>query len=91
MVGKRVRYSYWDALADVGGLHDGLSLIVKLLIAPLASTYFSHDLVRNSMKDRPQSYNHKERKRKLASNLLQGDQKVLLTSESVFTLTEAIK
>ena len=35
---KRVRYSFWMAISDVGGVYDGLSLIVKILIAPFAAS-----------------------------------------------------
>ena len=39
-VNIRVRYSFWDALSDVGGFHDGLCLLVRLFMGPLAANFF---------------------------------------------------
>ena len=54
-VNIRVRYSLWDALGDVGGFHDGLALIVRLVVSPLAANFFQYDLVKGSKQDSPQS------------------------------------
>ena len=45
---KRVRQNYWDALADVGGFHDGLFLIMNSLLAPFVAHRFLMDLVSDS-------------------------------------------
>ena len=42
---RRVRYSFWDALADVGGFHDGLVLLIKIVIGPFAAHGFFLELV----------------------------------------------
>ena len=47
----RVRYSYWDALSDVGGFHDGLSLIIRILIGPFAANFFQNDLIKKSKQE----------------------------------------
>ena len=39
----RKRYNFWQALGDIGGLYDGLRLIVYLFMAPLSSAYFFND------------------------------------------------
>jgi len=44
-VQQRVRYSLWQALGDVGGFHDGLSLLVGILMSPLATLLFKRDFV----------------------------------------------
>ena len=48
-VSSRVRYSLWQALADVGGFHDGLFLIVRFLIAPIAATFFHREILRKDL------------------------------------------
>ena len=42
---RRVRYSFWDALGDVGGFHDGLVLLIRIVIGPFAAHGFYLELV----------------------------------------------
>ena len=42
---RRVRASFWDALAAVGGFHDSLVLLIKIIIGPLAAHGFFQELV----------------------------------------------
>ena len=37
------------ALADVGGFHDGISLILSLFLAPIAATFFENDLLKGKL------------------------------------------
>ena len=46
---QRVRYNFWQALADVGGFHDGLKLLVSLFIAPVSSILFENDLLKGKI------------------------------------------
>lgn len=48
MVGQRVRYNFWHAVSDVGGAHDGLCIIAKVLVGPFVANLFQYDLVKNS-------------------------------------------
>ena len=46
---SRVRLSFWQALGDVGGFHDGLILLVTGLIRPLAAARFQNDLLKSTL------------------------------------------
>ena len=35
-----VRLSFWTALSDLGGFHDGIYVLVKAFIAPVAASLF---------------------------------------------------
>ena len=48
-VEKRYRYNFWEALADLGGLQDGLSMLVNFLMAPLAATMFENRLLKDNL------------------------------------------
>ena len=41
-----MRYSFWDALGDVGGFHDGLVLLINFFIGPFTARGFFFDLVK---------------------------------------------
>jgi len=43
----RTRYSFWDALGDVGGFHDGLVLLVRFFMAPYSAALFFADFLKN--------------------------------------------
>ena len=43
---KRVRYSFWDVLGDVGGFHDGLVLLIRIVVGPFAAHGFFLDLIK---------------------------------------------
>ena len=45
----RERYSFWQALSDIGGFHDGLTLLLKLLMMPFARALFNNDLVQGGL------------------------------------------
>ena len=48
-VEKRIRYNFWMALGDVGGLHDGLYIILSVIIMPIAATLFENDLLKDNL------------------------------------------
>jgi len=50
-VSKRVRQSYWDVLSDVGGFHDGICLLIGLIMGPASASHFQSDLVRGNSTD----------------------------------------
>ena len=56
---SRVRYSFWDALADIGGFHDGLVLLITIVIGPYAAYGFFVELVSKLRKEPTQSKQHK--------------------------------
>ena len=41
-----VRLSFWQALSDLGGFHDGIYVLVRAFIAPIAASLFHAELVR---------------------------------------------
>ena len=41
-----VRLSVWQALSDLGGFYDGIFVLVKAFIAPVAATLFHTELVK---------------------------------------------
>ena len=41
-----VRLSFWQALSDLGGFHDGIYVLVKAFIAPIAASLFQSELVK---------------------------------------------
>ena len=45
---SRKRYSFWEALSDIGGFFDGLKLLIGLFMAPLSGAFFSDDLVKGA-------------------------------------------
>ena len=46
---KRIRYNFWMALADIGGFHDGLFLVLSLFMSPFAAKLFDNDLMRGNV------------------------------------------
>ena len=60
---KRVRYNFWDALGDVGGFHDGLVLLIRIVIGPFAAHGFFLELLAKQRKEPIQTRQHmRERK-----------------------------
>ena len=48
---KRVRFSFWDAIAYIGGVYLGLKLLVGLLMGPLQATFFQNEMVEGLRRD----------------------------------------
>lgn len=44
----RKRYNFWMLLGDVGGLHDGLLLLINLIMASISAASFSNALTGNA-------------------------------------------
>ena len=42
----RKRYSFWEALSDVGGFNDGLTILVSIIMSPLSRAYFIQDTLK---------------------------------------------
>ena len=42
---QRTRYSFWMALGDIGGFHDGMNLLVGILMGPLSAALFFQSFV----------------------------------------------
>ena len=47
-VQKRVRYTLWDAIADIGGFSDGLFALIGWILRSVASALFYVDLFKKS-------------------------------------------
>ena len=52
---KRIRYNFWMALADVGGMHDGFFLILGLIVGPFSAISFENDLLKGKLFKRTSS------------------------------------
>ena len=63
---RRKLYSYWDALGDVGGFHDGLILLISTIMGPFAAHRFFTDLLSSLRQDPVNEQWRKHRTRKLA-------------------------
>ena len=46
---KRIRYSFWKAIEDIGGFHDGLTLLFTLFLAPISAIFFENDLLTGNL------------------------------------------
>ena len=66
---QRSRYSFWQALGDIGGFHDGLCLIIGLLLEPLSATLFKKDLVKDSVREEKHTADQRRNRRQLAELL----------------------
>ena len=66
----RKRYNFWNALENVGGFHDGLCLLVSLVMAPIAATCFENDLVRTGGRFAPTPTPAERRNRRLLAETL---------------------
>ena len=43
---SRLRYNVWDLLADVGGFHDGMHLVVSIIFGSYSALAFKRELIR---------------------------------------------
>ena len=39
-----MRYTLWDALADIGGFNDGLIILIGTFLSPITATLFHVEL-----------------------------------------------
>jgi len=67
-VQKRVWYTYWDVLGDVGGFHDGL-LLLGLVMGPASANHFQNDLVSGGLRDSARSMELKRKSCMVAKQL----------------------
>ena len=51
----RTKFNVWDAIGFIGGTHDGIYLIVGILLRPISACLFQIDLVKDSMIDTGQT------------------------------------
>lgn len=76
-IGQRVRYNLWQALADIGGIHDGLGIIAKALIGPFVANLFHYDLVKKSRQDLSKSKSLKQMRLKLMRKIVNNEPELL--------------
>ena len=57
------------ALADVGGFHDGIKLILSIFLAPIAATFFENDLLNGNLYEETSNRIQNYQQRKLAQSL----------------------
>lgn len=41
----RSRYNFWQALGDIGGIHDGFNLLISLFMSRLSAAFFFSSFV----------------------------------------------
>ena len=46
---QRKRYSFWQALGDIGGFTDGIRLLVQVFMGPLTGVLFMKDALRDRL------------------------------------------
>ena len=90
---KRIRYSFWTALADIGGFHDGLTLLVHVLMNPIAATFFENSILGCNLFAQHLSQDQKQKRRKLAQSLKgeQIDAAILTEPSNMETFLDAVK
>ena len=49
---QRTRYSFWDALGDIGGFHDGLALLISFFMSSISSALFTKELEKSGRVDK---------------------------------------
>ena len=49
IVSERKRYNFWDAVGDIGGFHDGIVLIIQVLMAPYSAMMFNIGLTNGTL------------------------------------------
>mmetsp|Transcript_22119 Transcript_22119/g.27214 ORF Transcript_22119/g.27214 Transcript_22119/m.27214 type:complete len:127 (+) Transcript_22119:950-1330(+) len=90
---SRTRYSFWKALGDVGGFHDGLIFLVRLIMAPYSAALFFADLLKDrsfSKKSAPKDKRSRARFAKFI-NSDQGRAQQTLEPDQVGFLTQSIR
>ena len=72
---SRKRYSFWQALGDIGGFHDGLYLLINITMAPLSASMFFNKFVHGKVySTQPISQKRAYHMRKVAAqSLLHGE------------------
>ena len=68
-VQKRHRYTFWELLSDTGGFHDGLCLIIFLIMSPISSNKFQNDLIDKALRPAELTLAQKKEKQKFARAL----------------------
>ena len=58
----RKRYSFWEALGDVGGFYDGICLLIWMFMAPITRVIFTNDIVQGSLFAKDNKSHKKQRK-----------------------------
>ena len=66
---KRISYSFWQALGDIGGFHDGLCLLVAIVMRPFSANNFQKDVLKGSPKDSALSKKERYTRIKFAQTL----------------------
>ena len=69
---QRQRYNYWMALGDIGGFHDGMSLLIGLFMGPYSALVFLQNFVQGGVYSAATQKQKQERKQ--AVSLLQESQ-----------------
>ena len=69
IIESRTRYSFWTALGDVGGFHDGLTLLMKVFMASIAAISYENDLLKGNLFEEHLTPDQKYSRRKLAKQV----------------------
>ena len=54
------------ALADVGGFHDGIKLVLSIFLAPIAATFFENDILKGNLYEETSTRMSNHQRRQLA-------------------------
>ena len=86
-VSSRVRYSLWQALGDIGGFHDGLFMVVRFLIAPIAATFFHKEILQKDLTETKLTNRERQRRSKVAQAIIFDSQQTRQDIGSLLTET----
>ena len=88
---ERTKYGVWDLLGDVGGFHDGMFLVVGILLGPYAAIAtrldFTHKkTIDNSSSKRGQQFRSSDRFIKASNEIQAGASDKQLSAETLTVL-----
>ena len=55
----RFRYNFWQALGDIGGIHDGFNLLISIFMSRLSAAFFFSSFVNGQRVAPKHSKKHK--------------------------------
>jgi len=82
----RTRYSFWDALGDIGGLHDGIVLLFGLFMSSVSSRAFEKDIEQSEVTETALSSGEQTAKVRLAKALKDVNQPVVIQGQYLTSL-----
>ena len=59
-----IRLTFWEALSNLGGFYDGLYVLIKVFVMPIAASFFQAELVKGIRIESTAGYEHYSDKNK---------------------------